>query len=133
MAKTKVEPFPITFEDTDRGPDPKKVKTRTKVVVKERKKPRFQALNDDMIWIAEQDIHRMKRELELSGRPLSPADHTRFIKTSEQLRKLRLTDAELNKMQDPGKLDDALIDEEFEERCEALGLDPNAVREALGL
>lgn len=108
------------------------VKRKT-VVATKRAQPRFQALNDDMIWVAEQDIARLKKSLKQHDRPMTDKEHSRFIKTSEQLRKLRLTDSELNKMHDPATMDPAELGDEFDERCEALGLDPRLVERALGL
>ena len=121
-----VEPFPIEAAEvaTPEAPEPAKVV---------RRRPRFQALNEDMIWIAEQDIARMKSIMQRSTVPMTDKEHARFIKTAEQLRKLRLTDAELNKMQDPGAFDDTELDAEFNERCETAGLDADKVREVLGL
>ncbi len=98
-----------------------------------RPKPRFQALNDDMIWIAEAEISRLKKALKERDTPLTDREHSRFIKTSEQLRKLRLTDSELNKMHDPARMDDSLLDEEFDQRCADVGLDPRLVEKVLGL
>jgi len=98
-----------------------------------KKQPRFQALNDDMIWIATEDIRRMKLVLETRQGPLNDKEHGRFIKTAEQLRKLRLTDAELNKMNDVGDADIGTLDDEFEERCRAAGLDPAKVAEVFGV
>lgn len=125
----QVSPFTIESEDIDSD-----VK-RKKVVATKRKPARFQALNDDMIWIAEQDIARLKKSLKSRGddSPMTDKEHSRFIKTSEQLRKLRLTDSELNKMHDPASMAPEDLDEEFDERCEALGLDPRLVERALGL
>jgi len=122
-----VAPFTIEPESLDSD-----VK-RKKVVATQRKKPRFQALNDDMIWIAEQDIARTKKALKERDAPLTDREHSRFIKTAEQLRKLRLTDSELNKMHDPATMAPQDLDDEFDERCEALGLDPRLVERALGL
>jgi len=118
----QVEPFGIGAEDVAND-EP----SRRKVVVHKRK-PRFQALNDDMMWIAEEDIARTKKILKERDGILTDKEHARFIKTAEQLRKLRLTDAELNKMHDPAALDDEPLDEEFEELCVEHGLDPDAVR-----
>lgn len=86
-----------------------------------------------MIWIAEQDIARTKKSLKEREGPLTDKEHARFIKTAEQLRKLRLTDSELNKMHDPATMAPQDLDDEFDERCEALGLDPRLVERALGL
>jgi hypothetical protein len=87
-----------------------------------------------MIFIAEQDIARLKQKLvENPNVPLTDKEHARFIKTSEQLRKLRLTDSELNKMHDPASMKSEELDAEFDERCRALGLDPRLVERALGL
>lgn len=126
MAK-QVNPFTIESEDVDSD-----VK-RKKVVATKRVKPRFQALNDDMIWIAEQDIARLKKTLKERLAPLTDKEHARFIKTAEQLRKLRLTDSELNKMHDPASMATEDLDDEFDERCLALGLDPRLVERAIGL
>ena len=123
----QVAPFAIESEDIDSD-----VK-RKKVVATKRKQPRFQALNDDMIWIAEQDIARLKKTLQSRDEPLSDREHSRFIKTAEQLRKLRLTDSELNKRHDPAAMLTEELDDEFDTRCEALGLDPRLVERALGL
>lgn len=122
------EPFPIEHGDTL----PEEPKKKRKVEVQKRK-PRFQALNDDMIWIAETDIARLKRTMEQRDTPLTDKEHSRFIRTAEQLRKLRLTDAELNKMHDPNSMAPELVDEEFDQRCEDLGLDPALVLKAFGL
>jgi hypothetical protein len=122
-----VSPFTLESEDIDSD-----VK-RKKVVATKRKQPRFQALNDDMIWIAEQDISRTKKALLERDAPLTDREHSRFIKTAEQLRKLRLTDSELNKMHDPASMATDDLDDEFDERCEALGLDPRLVERAIGL
>lgn len=123
----QVSPFTLESEDIDSD-----VK-RKKVVATKRKQPRFQALNDDMIWIAEQDIARLKKSLKGNDRPMTDKEHSRFIKTTEQLRKLRLTDSELNKMHDPASMSPEDLDEEFDERCIALGLDPRLVERAIGL
>lgn len=126
MAK-HVAPFTLESEDIDSG-----VK-RKRVVATKRKVPRFQALNDDMIWIAETDIARTKKALLERDSPLTDKEHSRFIKTAEQLRKLRLTDSELNKMHDPASMAPEDLDDEFDERCLALGLDPRLVERAIGL
>lgn len=86
-----------------------------------------------MIWIAETDIARTKKALLERDAPLTDREHARFIKTAEQLRKLRLTDSELNKMHDPASMAPEELDDEFDERCEALGLDPRLVERALGI
>lgn len=126
MAK-HVAPFTLESEDID-----SEVK-RKRVVATKRKVPRFQALNDDMIWIAETDIARTKKALLERDSPLTDKEHSRFIKTAEQLRKLRLTDSELNKMHDPASMAPEDLDDEFDERCLALGLDPRLVERAIGL
>ena len=121
----KVNPFSITEEDVAGG-EPDKVRPVTK-------RPRFQALNDDMVWIAQEEIRRMKEVMHMRDGPLTDKEHARFIKTSEQLRKLRQTDAELNKANATGDMDDLDLDEEFFERCKDLDLDPDKVLEAFGL
>ena len=97
------------------------------------KRPRFQALNDDMMWIAEEDIRRTKQTMKARQGPLNDKEHARFIKTAEALRKLRLTDAELNKMNAPSDMDVGELDAEFEERCRERGLDPVKVAEVFGV
>jgi len=123
-----VPPFSITAEDVASDPPAKR-----KQVTIAKKPPRFQALNEDAIWIIETDIARTRKALETREGPLTDKEHSRMMKSVEQMRKLRLTDAELNKMQDPDNLDDAALSEEFEERCKLHGLDPDAVRKVFGL
>ena len=124
---SEISPFAITAGDFDAE------ETEAKKAQPVKKKPRFQALNDDMIWIAEEDIRRTKKTMQGRDGPMTDREHARFIKTAEQLRKLRLTDAELNKIQDTGDLEMPELDDEFNDRCRERGLDPQAVLEVFGL
>lgn len=97
------------------------------------KKDRVHTLNEDVVWALETDLARYRETLEYRTGPLTDKEHARLIKTAEQLRKMRLADAQIAKEHSTAELDDSVVDEEFEQRCQNLGLDPAKVLEAFGL
>lgn len=127
MPKPKVPPFKLTKDDVASNVD-----ARKQVRLKPRK-PQYQQLSEDAIWLLEMDLKRTRRSFEENGGMLTDKQHHRLIKGAEQVRKLRATEAELSKLSDPSQLDDDTLLAEFNERCEAAGLDPAKVRQVLGL
>ena len=119
--------FPITEGDVA-------AETETKQKVRPiQKHDRVHTLNEDVLWVLETDLHRYRQTLQNRTGPLTDKEHQRLIKTAEQLRKMRRTEADIARANATSELDDLELDEEFESRCAALGLDADAVLEALGL
>lgn len=97
------------------------------------RKPRLKALNDDAVWAIEVDLHRFRTTLEQRQGPLTDKEHSRLLKTIEQLRKLRATDADIEKQHSAASMEEFELDSEFEERCVEQGLDPAKVLTVFGL
>ena len=124
---SNVEPFGISEGDVA-AEAPQAAKVRPI-----QKKSRIHALNEDVVWAIETDLHRFRQTIENRPGPLTDKEHARLIKTAEQLRKLRVTDADIEKQHSASDLDQFELDAEFDQRCATLGLDPAKVLEAFGL
>lgn len=128
---SNVSPFAITEGDV--ASEPVENQPEAKKVRPIQKKSRIHALNEDAVWAIEIDLHRFRQTLETRQGPLTDKEHARLMKTVEQLRKLRVTDADIEKQHSTSEMDEFELDDEFEERCKARGLDSKLVLEAFGL
>ena len=104
-----VRPFHISPEDANGSPKPAKKKP----VTTGNRATNLQVMSDDAVWVLEQDISRMKAEMEVRRTPMTDRERHGFVKVTEQLRKMRMAELEVQKHHDPGKMDDDKLAEEL--------------------